>query len=377
LAWPLQKSLVCYRRDVLRLRGLVIAALLAGAPTGCLLYTDEINVAPEVAIAGPREIKKRKKAHFTAVPRDPDEAPGALDLRWYERDGACPASLSEALMISATPTAGPEHDTVERERSGTFCVWVIATDRQRAQGLGTAQIIVTNTRPMPAIAIVEPVGAAPPATVPLYSQVQLSAGKEKEDDDDPLTYHWSVTLPDGHSEEPGPCTPPIQGAVCGRLDTPGPYRYELQAFDNEGAGERPATLTITALPDAPPCIGTTEPPVELPRLVASPLQATKLQVIAAQDDGDPFPAFQGLATTSSFVWHIRRGHTGPFERSTRGLPELRFPANTFSPGDVVEVRVEYRDRAGARDLTTCDVEKASCELTPGCRQWVTWTVEYL
>ena len=373
-----------------RLRCLLTAALIASTSTQCLLYTDPINVPPVIEdIVGPPTVHRNKMATFTAVVRDENQPAETLSQQWYIRDASavpCPTtSLDDALVQSAGLSPFTPPMQVTRPQDGGFCLWLIVTDSEGAQAFAGKSFIVENQPPQARISHRDfKVGATTtgPATleVPLYSDVHLSAQGSQDPDDEALTYAFRVIPPPG-VPEPNDCgrsdEPPTE--LCRRLMAAGEYRFELTVSDGK-IESAPESMVVQALDDAPPCIRTTVPPFDLPRIVAFANETTTFQVVRIDDDGDPFPK-NGASTgpgRMAFYWRIRRNKAGDFDRyASTQMTQLSYAPNTFRPGEVVEVRLDYLDRVDRSD-THCPAE-GGCE-TPagsGCWQRVTWTVDIL
>jgi hypothetical protein len=374
---------LCYRRSVARLRGLLFATLFVVGPTGCLLYTDPINVKPQVVIHAPEQIFRGQPATFTAMATDPDQDPATLRLEWFEgQDGApCPTDADEAVR-DQTARRGVSRDLIlERKTLGRFCVWVVVTDRYGARGFAAHPAEVRNRAPTATITLINPTLAgattSDPLAIALYSDVHLSGATSEDADGDRLDFRWTLIGPKGQPVTPSKCLiDAVEASVCFRADAPGAYRVDLLVTD--GIDEsKPARQEILAEPDAPPCIRETDPPVGLRQIVRFADAETTFEVRRVEDDGDPFPAPPGRTTDSAFVWQYREGNDD-FERTTAtSLSTFGFPPNRFRPGAELEVRLQYFDRVRNRDLRTCALDQPVCELRPGCYQWVTWTVRFL
>jgi hypothetical protein len=127
-------------------------------------------------------------------------------------------------------------------------------------------------------------------------------------------------------------------------------------------------------PDLPGCI-TAPSPIASPTESIPLVQATQFQVPIVIDDLDVYPpqADQDLGV-ASFAWSIKNPGSGSFEDlPTFGNATSLDPAS-YTPGDVVELRVEIGDRV---DRTMCPASQPTCALDaarPDCFQRVTWTV---
>jgi hypothetical protein len=372
---------------VTRSRCILFAAFLAGGSTQCLLYTDSLNVDPEVTISTDRSTFMRNEpAQFTAVARDPDQSSSTLALAWFERPGSeCPRTPREAADPAYRLSDGT---AIERQHAeaGAYCLWVIATDQDGATALATRPYTVTNRAPVGVIAVEAPqdasaaakiVGAPAPIDVALFSEVRLSAAESTDPEGDKLTYRWRITLPDGTAAQPQPCTQSAEARVvsCYVVVTPGLHRFELDVSDGSDPG-MPVVQPVMALEDAAPCVVSTTPAFGLTRPQNSE-EALTLKVDQVTDDGDPFPPRPGQVSQATFTWYSRKLPATTFERWKTHAPWLDVPANHARPGDVIEFRLQYGDRVKDRELG-CDPDALNCPpaLDRKCHQWVGWTVVY-
>ncbi len=355
-----------------------LAAILVSGATGCLLYTDSINVAPTVTITAPDAILRGQPAMFQAVARDANQAADTLAYAWGTGDGACPDEAKAAGKIVAT--TGPAFAVTPTQANATFCVWVFVTDSDGARAFATSPLASRNLPPTPMIQLVSPVAGT---TYELYSQFRVSAAGSRGLDS--LSYRWGVTRPDGTILVPSTCADPTdaQSEICFAAGVPGTFRVDLWAKDSIEESQQPATTVLTVEPDRPPCIRATTPDFVLPQIIQNPLEDLAFQVLHVDDDGDPIPAPDGQAASGShFVWSWREGTSGTFQRAAgfRGAT-FSFRGKTFRTGDLVQLRAEYQDRVRPeRDLESCrshDVGRCESKPASGCYQWVTWTVQYL
>jgi hypothetical protein len=140
-----------------------------------------------------------------------------------------------------------------------------------------------------------------------------------------------------------------------------------------------AKQPIDVAPDQAPCITETIPPFGVQGLVRD-AGDLDFAVAEVKDDGDPLPAPLDRPSTSSFAWSWRLRGAPSFTRMLLpDLPSFQFPSGFFTSGQVIDVRVEVRDRRSTQtELLTCgDPEQAMCVVRAGCNQWVTWTVVVL
>lgn len=157
----------------------------------------------------------------------------------------------------------------------------------------------------------------------------------------------------------------------------GEWTVQVTARDPLGAMTmQPVSITVAA--DQPPCLAQWQPIVPLSPALLPVSDPTVFQVPLVDDDFDVYPPVAGdpVLGTTTFAWSIlppgastRQPLTGATGNS------LDFDPSAFTPGDIVELRVEIFDRT----YTTlpCADGDAVCSVgaQPGCIQRQTWRVE--
>lgn len=357
---------------------------------------------PDVRLEGPDAVGKTKPAMFLATVSD-DRDPTSVRLQWFVRERSCPASLAEA---QAEPqAAGGTSFRVDLPTEGTYCVGVVVTDVEGASNFRTRMLQVTNQRPeakmvmlAPPIAMrVDAPGGLATVNVPLYSNVRITGAMSEDDDPKSIwRYQWKVTAPAGVAE-PGPCTNGTLVAdgpeICRHLDVTGEYMFELVVRDGQAESERPARMKVIADPNALPCFERTEPPHDLarsrppdmmrpsPPLISSPSNSDySFRVIDVRDDGHPHPPASAMRVGKfSWQWWWIEGGTGSTRLTDDRRTFLTFPANTFDPGDEIEVRVQYRDDqpdTAYPCLNDNDSDRCPATLNTTCFHRVSWRLRF-
>lgn len=167
----------------------------------------------------------------------------------------------------------------------------------------------------------------------------------------------------------------------GKTFTPhgvGDWEIQLVATDPLGATFEDS-VTITVVPDSPPCIAQVAP-IVAPAGNALPISApTLFQVNVVTDDLDPFPTTADpVLGTSAFHWSILPpGASARQTLSATGNAVPLDPTN-YAPGDIVELRVEIADRAMIANNTQfgCADNVPTCSIiSTSCIQRLTWRVE--
>jgi len=362
--------------------------LLATVLTGCF-YTDPINQRPSVSIHHTGAVSRgAKDVEFTAVTSDPDGDTVAVGWRAYACNGtACDAQefLSgidtsfRLPMVPLTNADGTSYDTLEIRLEGRDALGATARPSQ------TLDIHLDDAAPMIQL-------HADPGALVTGTPIGIYALVTDPDDDvtdlppnHPYPVVWSVTPPPTTQDTYDLAT--VQ--VAGNDST---HRQEGKRFTPHGTGDWTIHVTATdpllaattqdlmvhATTDQLPCVAqwtpaaTTDPGTTLP--LTDP---TLFQVLVVADDLDPYPSVPNdpVRGTTEFHWSIV-----PPGGSRQALPNVTGNAvaldpDSYTPGDVVELRVEIQDRN--HRAVSCPDGDLTCSLTPdpACSQRLTWRVE--
>lgn len=343
--------------------------VLAGGQAGCLLYTDSINMPPQIEIVDNQgQYFRGMEVTLRAETRDPDEDANFLHVIWRRAESCGKAMISDEAAVGNTFSYRPE-------KLGSECVVARVIDSKGAFADKTATITVVNQAPK---VILEGSTPLPPATsYPLNSRIQISAAKSTDPDPDEtnqLSYEWSLFhQPGGETTD---LTKSCPGTSCSFLATQsGAYTIKATATDPNGASTS-AEKTINIAGDSPPCITRFSPEILHPTLSADSKQP--FTVTQVTDDVDAYPGqTSDSSNLGSFQWLFRTSPTGKW------LPLSPYTANSvtiasgvlgISAGDTIQVRVMYSDRI-TRDFSTCwQAQSDRCELSLNCAQGLTWTV---
>jgi hypothetical protein len=236
------------------------------------------------------------------------------------------------------------------------------------------------------------VNDAPPAVQLTMRSHSLAVGapidlfatySDPDDALDDVAVAWAPTGPAPYMLEDlevpqDPTDPAHRGA--GKRLTPsatGNWDMQVTATDREGASTI-QHLSFAVVADRPPCLQQWLPIVP-PADATLPISApTVFQVPLVDDDLDAYPPIPGATQygTTAFAWSILP--PGAAQRQTlvgaTGNAVELDPA-AFTPGDVVELRVEIFDRH--HTALPCDDAAATCSITSSdtCIQRQTWRVE--
>jgi hypothetical protein len=157
----------------------------------------------------------------------------------------------------------------------------------------------------------------------------------------------------------------------------GEWDVQVTARDPLGATSQ-QHLMLTVAADRPPCLAQWQPIVP-PNGASLPVTApTVFRVPLVDDDLDVYPPASGdpVLGTTSFAWSILPpGATArqPLVGATGN--SIDFDPAAFTPGEIVELRVEIFDRA--HTAPGCPDDQATCSVSAqlDCIQRQTWRVE--
>jgi hypothetical protein len=347
-----------------------------------------------LVVTPPPELQSGQPGVFTAAYSDDPAATPLSSFSWaLARDLRCEDAELATGVNPVEP--GLFSFRYERVQRAPFCVAVLARDEFDVER--RAKLPVTDIRiaAPPARIRLVPRGLPritmkDPTIYGIFSDIRLAAADEGElNPDESLRFAWKLTGPDGVATAPALCPDarPTGSEVCFQPALRGTYRVDLTVSDDENRSTTSPTLPLQ-VEDGPPCIRNSEPRFSsAPKFFDFYDRERVLKVTEVQDDGDPWPA-PGRPSQRAFRWSIRK-HVpdmmmARFERRVSAVfDSFTIPAREYQPRDRIDVRVEYFDRRDLEDpqargvSSRCRPEDRVCELSPGCFQWITWTVEYL
>ena len=363
---------------------LLTIAVVTGS--GCLLFTDPINMPPTVEIVmAPAEIWHGQPVTFQASVSDPNG--DAVTLDWARAFGRC-----SNIPAPGERTPGPTLPVGGTDTEMSFCVWAFATDSHSATAHASLQVDPLDHAPTAAISIVQPNPV--PLMFPLYSTLEFSgAGSTDADPTDlgKLTYNWTLARqPTGSVVSLVDCQVGADSASkCLKPDKPGDYQVKLvvdDAFPSAAVSTSlPATKIVTVAADGFPCLDLTTPSRLASTVVRDPSDpsGTVFAVLRVVDDGDPYPDPSPIDPMAGahFSWFLGRERDPVAYFGPHDFPTYTVAPGTFALGDTARVRVEIHDRPNAAridDVLLGCGDEPVCEAQPGsgCFQRMTWIVEY-
>jgi hypothetical protein len=155
--------------------------------------------------------------------------------------------------------------------------------------------------------------------------------------------------------------------------------WDVQVTASDPLGEASVQhLAITVVPDRPPCLAQWQPIAPPDGATLPVTDPTVFQVPLVDDDLDVYPPVPGdpVLGTTTFAWSIL-----PPGATARQLlvgatgNSIDLDPSVFTPGEIVELRVEIFDRVHTALPCADDLGVCSVSSQPGCIQRQTWRVE--
>ncbi len=358
--------------------------------TGCF-YTDPINQRPSADIVQESSTTPARggTVMLSATGTDPENQQIEFSWQvWACTDATVPGDCDVVPFQTGILT---EFD---------FMVPPLRQDNQTA--VQSLLVILEATDELgatakPAQQLILPVSDAPP--VLMLSKSSQCQGCTRPDDyvdgrqfdlfatysdadDGPqnVTLVWTYFTPvEGDAFDHPDFTLPSPGSgqlAVGQHFTPhgaGDWMVVVKASDPLGATDT-ETLAFTISPDQPPCIEDASPIAPLDGINAVPItEPTLFQVPVVVDDLDPYPA--SATGGATFAWSLLPPGASTFQALATTGNSVDFDPAAYTPGDLVELRVEISDRA--HGAPACPAADLTCSLggVSSCIQRLTWRVE--
>ena len=362
--------------------------------TGCF-YIDPIFPRPHYHIVAPDMVTRGGLVTLTAQLIDTESQTGSFNWAVYTCAGFDHGVASQCDGTAFYSTADSPHPD---DTTSTVRVMVPAATKS---GTMTQAIQITLDARSDRGAVALPdggnqefaVGDAPPVLGLEKQSHSLAVGAPIDviatygDIDsalDKVALEWTVIAPGAGGSFPFDDLPIAQDPAdpghrkAARRLTPtveGSWDVQVVARDPEGGSTTQHLSPFTVVPDRPPCLAQWLPAVP-PAGASLPISTpTVFQVPLVDDDLDPYPPITAIPQLA-FAWSLLR--PGDTQRQVQvgdtGNTFALDPA-AFTPGDVVELRVEIFDRK--RTALPCDDAAMTCSITSsdGCLQRQTWRVE--
>src|SRR5207245_896758 len=137
-------------------------------------------------------------------------------------------------------------------------------------------------------------------------------------------------------------------------------------------------LPLHVVADHAPCLASWDPAASQQAGQTIPISdPTLFQILAVDDDLDPFPSSPAdpVLGTTTFLWSIVP--PGGARQALTGLTGsgVALDPASYTPGDIVELRVEIQDRN--HTVVGCPDNQLSCSTIsdPTCTQRLSWEVQ--
>ncbi len=156
----------------------------------------------------------------------------------------------------------------------------------------------------------------------------------------------------------------------------GDWTIEVTASDELGA-QTTQDLPITVVPDHPPCLSQWSPLAPPPGSTLPMQDPTLFQVLVVEDDLDPYPPVPSdpVLGQTSFAWSLQPPGASSYQPLAITGNSVTLDPATYTPGDVLALRVEIQDRN--HTPVNCPTSDPTCSVIsdPTCIQRLTWLVE--
>jgi hypothetical protein len=361
------------------------AGLACLSLTGCF-YLESINQRPAIDIIQKSSdlVYRRSHVELLASSNDPEgqvvffqwrayTCVDANDFATCDRDLFADSVVDE-LAFDVPPTLA---DGVTPTQS--ILVILEAKDEYGAIARPRQQLIipVANHVPVMTIALTQANAGVVNTPVDLFVKVA-----DLDDGPASVTLDWQVFTPmqqpgydisDINVDDP---TPTLE-LQYGKRIVPmgeGTWNVVVTATDPLGATDQ-KTFTFDVGPDDPPCLSQWSPitaPAGSSYVLTEP---TLFQISVVTDDLDPYPAVPGnmFMGTTEFAWQVKLGANAWTPLGFDGNGVALDPA-TYSPGDLVQLRVEIQDRK--QTPVNCPDTQLTCSvISNACIQRLTWRLE--
>jgi hypothetical protein len=384
------------------MRRAAIIACVVGALPGCFYY-ESINQRPAIEIENLDSDPKSPgdEVNLRAVTNDPDG--DFIELSWrvytctdaekFETEGhreSCDEApffeKSDESVSFTVPALRAFVDQGAQLSAESALVILEAKDEYGATARPRAQLIVPIINMTPTLVVEKQSKYDMVEGTP----VRLIA-KIGDDDDGPerLTLNWVVNPPTAT----GFVAELVDGSPALISDPEDPAHLQhVKVFTANDAGEWTVDVTVSdplgnqetqkavinVIADQAPCLAQLSPLVP-PAGFTLPMSArTLFRVPVVRDDLDPYPLIPDdeIFRATRFRWSIQNPGTSTHTVVAGATSNaLELDPDSYTPGDVVEVRVEIFDRNNTP--IPCPDAQASCSTIsqPSCLQRQTWRVE--
>lgn len=156
----------------------------------------------------------------------------------------------------------------------------------------------------------------------------------------------------------------------------GQWRLAIKGTSHGVETVVPDIVDVTV--DQPPCLAELEPVVPPAGAQLPLIDPTLFQVLVVDDELDRFPTVGGdpFMQPTSFAWSLKRGSGARQSLTGATANAVDLDPATFTPGELLELRVEAFDRNTVGQPLPCSDDEPSCSIqTNQCKQRLTWRIE--
>jgi hypothetical protein len=272
------------------------------------------------------------------------------------------------------------------DASGEYDVKLTVSDGTETSSVVRTLRVLPGAQPVALLELISPTGPGP---YPLGTTFRVSGALSTGGDAmNPLTPNW---MPLNHDGAPGSVAmradcvdDPSPFVQCFTADAAGTYAVQLTVSNDTTSA--PATLMLVVLPDEPPCIGDTMPPVTATTISAVASAGMTFKVLTVEDDLDSIPpatsddpAVQALFGMPHFHWFVER-ETAGFNTNLVDANSFKLDPGAFHIGEQARVRLEISDDdadRSAKEFQACTDDTCfTGAAADGCFQRVTWTANF-
>jgi hypothetical protein len=366
-----------------------VALLVAvcGALTGCF-YVDPINQRPGIRIDADSTVPVFRGDHvmLAAIADDPDGDYISFNWRVYAcTDASDPATSCDAdpFYTELLQNAAFDVPVLRNGMQPTESLRVVleAKDELGATAKPSQELLITVLNRPPDLVVdkVSRYGYVKGTPISLFAKVS-----DLDDGKDHVTLTWVVYAPSavGHTLTDLPMPPsddPMALQYAKQFIPAGVGDWDIEVTAKDPLGNATVQhLLIAVADDKAPCIAQLVPIVAMGGAALPLTEATLFSAPVVIDDLDIYPpaANDQVLGTTRFAWSIQ-GPTGGLHDVIAGATSNSIVVDpaAYTPGDIIEVRVELFDRQNAT-LPCADAEATCSIATPqSCIQRQTWKVE--
>ena len=367
-------SSVAHRRLSSLLPVGLAAAVASAASTGCF-YSDSINQRPSATIlaGSSATVYRGDTVMFTADGNDPQGTLITYSWRAYAcTDATIPSGCDLGPFYTGfLPTASfpvPLFLADNRTPIQALRIVLEGHDADGASAIPDPVLVVAVEDAPPSIAlrVATTHGFVSGIPIDLYARYT-----DADDGAASLTSSLTWTAyapPSGGSSTLSALSAPMDTdpafLQAGQILTPtGDGAWTISATVTDASGEAAtAQQMIMVTDDQPACIGQVEPLVATAPAALPISTATLFEVLVVSDDLDVYPPVPSdpILGTAQFQWSLLPPGATTRELLADSGNSVALDPSLYSPGDIVELRVEIADRAHPFSSVDCADDDPTC-----------------